>query len=56
MDEEYNLLMSNDVWELVKLPKDKRVVSSKWIIKFKIEATGNIDRYKARFVAQGYSR
>ena len=56
MDEEYSSLMSNDVWELVKLPKDERVVSSKWIFKCKIGATGNIDRYKARLVAQGYSQ
>uniref|UniRef100_A0A1X7TBP1 Reverse transcriptase Ty1/copia-type domain-containing protein n=1 Tax=Amphimedon queenslandica TaxID=400682 RepID=A0A1X7TBP1_AMPQE len=56
MDEEYNSLMSNDVWELVKLPKDERVLSSKWIFKCKIGATGNINRYKARLVAQGYSQ
>ena len=31
-------------------------MSSKWIFKCKIGATGNIDRYKARLVAQGYSQ
>lgn len=54
MDEEYTSLMSNDIWELVELPKDGKVVSC--IFKCKLGATGNIDRYKARLVAQGYSQ
>lgn len=56
MDAEYKSLISNNVWELVELPKNSRVISSKWIFKCKIGATGIVERYKARLVAQGYSQ
>ena len=35
MFEEYQSIIMNDVWEVVPRPKDKSVVSSKWIIKTK---------------------
>ncbi len=38
---------SNDVWDLVKLPKP---VGNKWVFKRKTGADGNIERYKARLV------
>ena len=56
MVEEYQSIMNNDVWETVPRPKDKSVVSSKWIFKIKHLADGSIEKYKARFVAQGFSR
>ena len=55
MVEEYQSIMKNDVWEIVPRPKDKSVVSSKWILKTKHSATGSIDKYKAIFVARGFS-
>jgi hypothetical protein len=36
------------VWEILPKPKDKSVVSSKWIYKIKHAADGSIDKYKAR--------
>ena len=33
----------------------KSVVTSKWIYKIKHAADGNIDKYKVRFVARGFS-
>ena len=35
MIEEYQSILKNDVWEVVPIPKDKSVVSSKWIFKTK---------------------
>ena len=35
MVKEYQSIMKNDVWEIVPRPKDKSVVSSKWIFKTK---------------------
>jgi hypothetical protein len=54
--EEYASIIKNDVWEIVPRPKNKSVVSSKWIYKIKHVADGNIDNYKAIFVAQGFSQ
>jgi hypothetical protein len=53
MMEEYTSIMKNDVWEIVPRPKNKSVVSSKWIYKIKHATDGSVDKYKARFVARG---
>ena len=56
MMEEYESIMKNDVWEIVLRPEGKSVVTSKWIFKIKHAADGSIDKYKARFVARGFSQ
>ena len=48
--------MKNDVWDIVPKPEGKSVVSSKWIFKIKHAADGSIEKYKARFVARGFSQ
>ena len=48
--------MKNNVWDIVPKPKGKSVVSSKWIYKIKHAADGSIEKYKARFVARGFSQ
>ena len=56
MTEEYQSIIKNDVWEVVPRPKSKDVVSSKWLFKIKHAADGSIEKYKARFVARGFSQ
>ena len=56
MQEEYQSIMKNNVWEVVSRPKNKRLVGSKWIYKVKHAADGSIEKYKARFVAKGFSQ
>ena len=56
MIEEYNSILKNDVWDIVPRPKNKSVVSSKWLFKLKHAADGSIEKYKARFVARGFSQ
>jgi hypothetical protein len=48
--------MKNDMWKVVPRLGGKSVVTSKWIYKIKHAADGNIDMYKARFVARGFSQ
>ena len=55
-DVEYKALMKNKTWDLVNLPSGKNVVGSKWVFTTKHDSSGNVDRYKARLVAQGYSQ
>ena len=55
MTEEYQSIMKNDVWDVVPRPNGKSVVTSKWIYKIKHAADSSIEKYKARFVARGFS-
>ena len=56
MKNEIDSLKGNDVWDLMKLPEGRKAIGSKWVFKTKHDAEGNIERYKARLVAQGYNR
>jgi hypothetical protein len=56
MTEEYQSIIKNKVWEIVPRPKSKDVVSSKWLFKIKHVVDGSIEKYKARFVARGFSQ
>ena len=55
MIEEYQLIMKNDVWEIVLRPEKNSKVTSKWIYKIKHAAHGIIEKYKAGFIARGFS-
>jgi hypothetical protein len=46
MVEEYNSIMKNDVWEIVRRPKKKSVVDSKWLYKVKHAIDGSIESTK----------
>jgi hypothetical protein len=56
MAEEHQSIMKNEVWEIVPRPKEKSMVTSKWVYKIKHAADGSVDKYKARFVAKGFSQ
>jgi hypothetical protein len=56
MIEEYESILKNDVWEVVPRPQGKSVVTSKWIYKKKHAADGSVEKFKARFVACGFSQ
>ena len=49
-------LKANDVYNLVELLKDRKVVGSKWVYKRKVKADGSVERFKSRLVAQGFSQ
>ena len=56
MQNEFNSLQQNNVWELCELPKGRKAVGCKWVFKRKYNVDGNVERYKARLVAQGYNQ
>ena len=56
MLEEYNSILTNDVWDVVPQPQGKSVVTSNWIYKVKFSADGSVEKCKARFVARGFHR
>ena len=56
MDSEMKLLKMNDVWELFELPEGKTKVGRKWVFKKKSNSEEQqVERYKARLVAQGFT-
>ncbi|GKC18756.1 ribonuclease H-like domain-containing protein, partial [Tanacetum coccineum] len=56
MNDEMDALLRNDTWEIIDLPKDRKAIGSKWIFKIKYKSSGEINRYKARLVAQGFNQ
>jgi hypothetical protein len=56
MLEETRDLEKNRTWELVDLPPGKQRVGCNWIFTNKDTPAGKVDRYKAHFVAKGYTQ
>ncbi|XP_019435894.1 PREDICTED: uncharacterized protein LOC109342351 [Lupinus angustifolius] len=56
MNEEYKSTQDNEVWELVPLLEDVKLIGCKWIFKTKRDSNGNMEKYKARLVAKGYTQ
>lgn len=54
--EELQSIESNQTWELVDLPPGKRAIGCKWVFTRKRNSNGQVQRYKARLVAQGFSQ
>ena len=56
MDEEYRSLMENDTWDVVPLPKGRKLVKCKWVYRTKYALDGSVERLKVRLVAKGFSQ
>src|SRR3954468_18965264 len=52
MRSEIDSMYANQVWTLVDIHEDRKVVENKWIFKKKTDADGNVTVYKARLVAK----
>eukprot|EP00253_Pinus_taeda_P030145 PITA_30145 len=48
MNEEYEWIMKNDVWDVVPRPKDKSVVTSKWLYKIKHGVDGSVEKFQGQ--------
>ena len=56
MEEEIRMIEKNNTWELVAIPREREVVSLKWIYKIKLNQEGDIQKHKARLVARGFTQ
>ncbi|GAA0170178.1 transmembrane signal receptor [Lithospermum erythrorhizon] len=54
MTKEYNTLLHNKTWTLVRPDSSQNVIGCKWIFKTKLHPDGSIERHKARLVAQAF--
>lgn len=54
MKEEINSLKSNG--DLIDLPNAVKVIECKWVYKIKKNLSGNIEKYKVRFVTKGFTQ
>jgi len=53
---EIRAMIKNDTWTLVDRPQNHKVVDSRIVLRNKFDSNGNIERRKARLVAQGFSQ
>lgn len=56
MKQEIQALEDNNTWDLVNLPQGMNTIGSKWVYKIKYKVNGEVERYKVRLVAKGYSQ
>jgi hypothetical protein len=56
MLEEVNSLKQNKTWELVDPPRNRRVLSGKWVFKLKRGSHGEVIRHKSRWVVRGFTQ
>ena len=53
---ELDSLQEHGTWEYVPRPKDKPIVSCKWVWHVKVKSNGSVERFKARLVARGFTQ
>ena len=56
MHEETKSLHKNNTYELIELPKGKRALKNKWVLKRKPKPNRSQPKYKARLVVNGLSK
>jgi len=49
-------LNANKTWSLVDRPAGTNVVDCKWVLRIKKNAAGEVEKYKARLVARGFTQ
>ena len=55
MNEEIEQIEKNKTWTLVPRPKEKNVISGKWVFRKKLNEKGEVTWNKARLVCKGYA-
>lgn len=55
-DKEIQCIKDKGVWHLVTRPANRNVIKGRWVFKIKLREDGSISKYKACYVAKGYSQ
>ena len=56
MKEELESMATNEVWDIIELPKGSKAVGCKWVFKTKRDSKGKVERFKARLMAKGFTQ
>ena len=56
MDHDFESLIKNGTRDVVQLSKERTNAKCKWVHKVKYQPNGDIEIYKVRLVAKGYSQ
>jgi hypothetical protein len=56
IEEELSTLKAAGTWRMEEAPPGANIIGSKWVFKAKKDMAGNIARYKAWLVTQGFSQ
>ncbi|GBO43826.1 Retrovirus-related Pol polyprotein from transposon TNT 1-94 [Araneus ventricosus] len=56
MNRELKVMHERNVWELVKPPKDAKILGNRWVHTLKGNERNEIVTYRARLVAQGFDQ
>ena len=51
-DSEFDSLQRNDTWEIVPLPKGRKAIGCRWVLRVKKNQDGEVERFEARLVAK----
>lgn len=54
MDDEIKIIKDREVWTLIEKPPNVKILGSRWVYTLKRNNEGEIIRFKARLVAQGF--
>ena len=56
MQTEIESLNETETWDLVPKGKGQNIIFGRWVYKIKHDSNGNIDNFKARYVAKGFKQ
>jgi hypothetical protein len=56
MNKKYLSLMVNDIWDILPLPKGRKIVRCKWVYRTKYASDGIVERHKDQLVSKGFSQ
>jgi hypothetical protein len=56
MEDEMRSMSTNRVWDLEEIIEGVKTIGCKWVYKMKCDSKGNIERFKARLMAKGFTQ